>query len=117
MNKRRYDQAMNEPPSASGKIPPTTLILAFTPAALLLATFAAASMRPVGRFFNSIPGVQGFFLVLACGVSVVCCFVASIRLFRRGTGAAILGGILLLLLNGFIAFCFGCGAMLTQMHI
>jgi len=35
-------------------------------------------------------------------------------LFRRGTVPAIVGGIIFLLLNGFVSLLFGCGALLTQ---
>ena len=115
-----HDPLMNEqgaPPAARDQTHPTTLILAFTPAAMVLGTFALASIGPLNHFFNNPKVPAGLWLVLACVVSVICCIVVSFRLFRRGTAAAILGGILLLLLNGFIAFSFGCIVVLTSRHI
>jgi len=50
------------------------------------------------------------FMALA---SVTCCLVSSFLLFKRGTAISIVGGLLLLLINGFIALCCGCGAFLT----
>jgi hypothetical protein len=48
--------------------------------------------------------------MVACVLSVACCFVSSFMLFARRTGLAILAGVLFLILNGFIAFFFGCTA-------
>ena len=47
-----------------------------------------------------------------CFISVICCFIASFMLFARKTAAAVLGGLVLLLLNGFVAFFSGCTATL-----
>jgi len=83
------------------------LILAFAPAALLITLFALGSS---GVLKNVSDSTGRSLMWLACVVSVACCFVSSAMLFRRGTVSAIFGGILLILLNGFIAFFFGCCA-------
>ena len=84
------------------------LLLAFAPAAMLLAFIALGSSGIVHDIHNTI---ILFLIWMACMVSATCCFVASSRLFRRGTAAPIMGGILLVILNGFIAFFFGCCAV------
>jgi len=45
-------------------------------------------------------------------VFLTCCFTSSFLLFRRKTGWAIAGGLLLLLLNGAISFFTGCLAII-----
>lgn len=90
--------------SASRKPSPTlALILAFTPSVLLLAIAA------VGRYLASPTAI----LMIGCLVSIVCCFVSAVMLFRR-RGLAILFGILFLLLNGVISFFFGCAAVFSD---
>ena len=42
--------------------------------------------------------------------SLICCFGSAAALFSRKTAGAIVGGLVLLLLNAFIAFFFGCCA-------
>jgi len=84
------------------------LVIGFLPAALILAAI------PIGSAMNLSAEVIKALLVLGCIVSVVCCFTASILLFKRHTGGAIAGGILLLLLNAFIAFFFGCCVALSN---
>ncbi|MDR3405246.1 MAG: hypothetical protein P4L99_22315 [Chthoniobacter sp.] len=84
--------------------PTVALIIGFVPSALILGTIAVASWANLGK-------QESYALLWICSVvSVLCCFVASIMLFTRKTGGAIAGGILLMLLNAFIAFFFGCCA-------
>jgi hypothetical protein len=87
------------------------LVIGFLPAALLLATIAVASSANLDRDTSNM-------LLWLCSIaSVVCCFVASIMLFKRHTGGAVAGGIVLLLLNGFIAFFFGCCASINGSNL
>jgi hypothetical protein len=74
------------------------LCLAFVPAAMLLALIAVGG--------NPGPGM----MMAACIGSVACCFSSSFMLFARKTGLAIIVGVLFLILNGLIAFFFGCAA-------
>jgi hypothetical protein len=92
-------------PAGNSKSPALALILAFLPSAMLLVLLPALnqSQPPTWLF------------ILCCGVSVVCCFSASFMLFSRRTGLATFGGVIFLLLNAFVSFLFGCGALLTQM--
>ena len=85
--------------------PAPALSLGFLPSAILLL------LLPLAKAGNP----PAALLILCCGISIVCCFTASFLLFRRGTGLAIFGGILFILLNAFVSFLFGCGAMLTGM--
>jgi predicted permease len=87
------------------KSPALALLLAFLPSAMILA------ILPFAR--NTNPSTA--LLIAGFVISVVCCFTSSFMLFRRGTGLAIFGGIIFLLLNGVVSFFFGCGAILTQM--
>ncbi|HSI13470.1 MAG TPA: hypothetical protein VK961_15610 [Chthoniobacter sp.] len=104
------------PPSTSAEPPPMpvqralwpALVIGFLPAALILGAI------PLGSSINFNGEAVKALLLIGCIVSVVCCFTASIMLFKRHTGGAIAGGILLLLLNGFIAFFFGCCAAITN---
>jgi vacuolar-type H+-ATPase subunit I/STV1 len=85
------------------KSPALALTLAFLPSAMLLLSFCFAWL-PSGVF-------------AACGIiSIVCCFIAARLLFRRGTGLAIFGGIVFILLNAFISLLFGCGAIGPNFH-
>jgi hypothetical protein len=95
----------NEPPKPRGNSA-IALFLGFTPAAILIALVS-------GLGGNISGSQQQTFLWLGCAVSIVCCFVSSAMLFRRGAGGAIAGAVLLMLLNGFIAFFFGCCASLN----
>jgi glycerol-3-phosphate acyltransferase PlsY len=90
-------------PSPRGSSPVLALCLGFLPAvvALLLSTFYPQAGNSAG------------FLVFMALASVTCCLVSSFLLFKRGTAISIVGGLLLLLINGFIALCCGCGAFLT----
>jgi hypothetical protein len=84
------------------------LAIGFLPSVLFLITFAVAfSKSNLGR------DESNALLWLCSGVSVVCCFAASVLLFKRSTGGAIAGGIVFLLLNAFIGFFFGCCASLN----
>ena len=75
------------------------VILGFAPAAFLLAF----------RSGNS----SGDLLIGATLISIVCCFGSSFILFRRGSGLAVVGGVLFLIVNGAIAFFLGCAAILS----
>jgi hypothetical protein len=83
--------------------PALALSLAFLPSVLLLLTLP---------FLNG--KLDTGYLIVCCGLSIICCFGASFMLFRRGTGLAIFGGIVFILLNAFVSFLFGCGALLSQ---
>jgi len=86
--------------------PVWALVLAFLPSVMLLSMLPFLRVNPPA------------WLLFLCGaVSVVCCFAASFLLFRRGTVPAIVGGIIFLLLNGFVSLLFGCGALLTQANV
>ena len=93
---------MNEP---TRKSPALALVLGFAPAALLLGMLT----------MNGQSGPHGNVLWPAFGASLLCCFVSSFMLFRRKTGWAIAGGLLLLLLNGAISLFTGCMALLSGM--
>jgi len=80
------------------KSPGFALILAFIPAAALLALLTFK------------PNIRQGGLMGACILSAACCFVSSFMLLSRRTGLAILAGVILLILNGLIAFFFGCAA-------
>jgi hypothetical protein len=83
------------------------LIAGFLPCALLLAAIAVGATTNLGK------QVSDGLLWLCCVISVLCGFGAPIALFLRKTAGAIVGGILLLLLDFFIAFVFGLGASFT----
>src|SRR5438132_14288493 len=91
---------MNEPAKQS---PALALVLGFAPAALLLAIMTMSGQN----------GPHGNVLWPAFGVSAVCCFTSSFMLFRRKSGWAIAGGLLLLLFNGAISLFTGCMALLS----
>lgn len=99
--------AEQQPPPVQRNLAPA-LVIGFLPAAMVLAGIAIASGMRLG------PETVKALLLLACIVSIFCCFTSSIMLFRRHTGRALAGGILLMLLNGFIAFFFGCCVALSQ---
>lgn len=83
--------------------PVLALCLGLLPSAMLMLLIAGSRGKsPTGL------------LVGICIASVICCFVSSFLLFKRRTGAAIAGGVLLMVLNGFIAFFCGCAAMLSK---
>jgi hypothetical protein len=92
----------NEPEKPKTR-PVLALFLGFTPAAMLIALVSGLGRNVRGTEQNTL-------LWVACMASVGCCFISSGLLLRRGTGAAIAGAILLMLLNTFIAFFFGCCA-------
>jgi hypothetical protein len=98
---------MNDEPKKS---PALALTLAFAPTVMVLAIIGLAFLAEAKKF--TLPQSPGW-IVLLCLGSGICCFTSSIMLFRRKTGLAIFGGILFLLLNGFITFFFGCTAMLS----
>jgi hypothetical protein len=94
---------MNEQPEKSKKSPAVALLLAFLPTAIML------SLRVLR------PNISNTMLIVACVVSVICCFVSSSMLFARRSGLAILAGLFFLLLNGLIAFFLGCVASLGKL--
>jgi len=83
------------------------LALGFAPAGMILLLITIAS-TPFGQSFSN--DATRASLILMCIASLFCCFAASVMLFRRKTSQAIVGGVLLLLLNLFISFFFGCTA-------
>jgi glycerol-3-phosphate acyltransferase PlsY len=93
---------MNDPISQKKKSPAVALLLGFLPTAIIL------GFRMVH------PNISRTTIIVACVVSVLCCFVSSFMLFARGTGLAILAGVIFLILNGFIAFFTGCLALLPK---
>jgi len=102
------------PAPAASSAPPVrrnlalALVLAFVPSALLLgAITVAANGHATGADYVPL-------LWCLSIASAACCFFVSRTLFSRHTSGAIVGGVLLLLLNGFIAFFFGCCA--TVLH-
>jgi len=99
----------NEPdrPAEPSETTPIMLILAFAPAAMLMATFILGAN---GMLKNVSDSASRSLLWSGCITSVACCFISSFLLFRRGTASAFFGVILLMFLNGFIAFFFGCCA-------
>jgi uncharacterized membrane protein len=100
-----------QPPEApkQNKSPLLPLLLGFTPSIIVLAIVGTAKN---GGIFDS---TQGLFMWLGCFITIICCLVSSMMLFRRDTKSAAVGAVLLFFLNGFIAFFLGCGAMLTGM--
>jgi hypothetical protein len=95
----------NEPQKPKGS-PLIALLLGFAPAAILISVFSG-----FGRGLSG--SAQNEMLWFACVVSILCCFISSAMLLRRGTGVVIAAGVfLLVLLNCFIAFFFGCCATL-----
>ena len=95
----------NEPQKPKSS-PLIALLLGFIPAAILMAVFSGVGQK--------IPTVeQNTFLWIACITSIMCCFVSSAMLFSRRTGGAIAGAFLLMFLNAFIAFFFGCCASIN----
>jgi hypothetical protein len=93
------------PPRRSSTL---ALLIGFAPSVFLLAGFSIAATAPLSNDASAV------LLWLGSGASVICCFTASVLMFSRKTGPAILWGIILLLLNGFIAFFFGCCASLSH---
>ncbi|MEP6669495.1 MAG: hypothetical protein ABJF10_10105 [Chthoniobacter sp.] len=94
-----------EPPPLPPKKPlALPVIMAFVPSALALLLFSF-----------TIPKAQLTQLCIAAAVvSVICCAVSSIMLFKRNTTAAIIFGILLALLNLAVSAGLGCAALLVQ---
>lgn len=84
---------------------PLGLMLGLLPTvmALVLAKSASASTK------DPSPGFYMFFLA----ISVACCFVSSVLLFRRKTVLAIIAGVLFLILNGFVSLFLGCAVLLS----
>ncbi len=85
------------------------LVIGFLPAALFFGT----SHTSTAYWLQDLPSEL---LWSCCIVSVVCCITASVLLFGRFTVGAILGSIVLFLLNAFIALCLGCGAASVNSH-
>ncbi len=94
---------VDKPPSKS---PVFALVLAFLPAALVLAIGTTSGQN----------GPRAGVLWSISAVSAVCCFASSFMLVRRKTGWAIALGILFLLLNMGISFFVGCVAVLKGMN-
>ncbi len=56
--------------------------------------------------------VRAGILAVVCVISIACCFASSFMLFARKTGLAVFVGVVFMILNGLIAFFFGCAAVL-----
>ena len=93
-------------PNPQRSSPVLGLCLGFVPAVVVLL---------LSTFYPKAPYSAGFLMFMSLA-SVICCLVASFLLFRRGTVISIVGGVLLLLINGFIAFCCGCFAVAAAFH-
>jgi hypothetical protein len=93
-----------EPPRKPIALP---LTLAFVPSVLALV------IAMIGPNKHEIAA----FCVPACVVSVGCCFASSFMLFRRKTRAAIVAGILFILLNLAVTIGLGCAPMLANLEI
>jgi len=94
------------PPPLQKRTPALALGIGFLPSIMLMGVFAISAGASLSRENTST------LLWMASGASLICCFTASALLFSRKTGPALLGGIVFLLLNGFIAFFCGCCASL-----
>jgi hypothetical protein len=90
--------------------PAKALLLAFAPAALLLVIITVAATPLAGAFSDN---MSRAIFIAASIASLVCCFLSSRMLFSRRTTGAVAGAIALILLNGFVAFAFGCAALLV----
>jgi len=99
---------MDNEPIKPKRAPVLALILCFTPAVLVMAVFATAAA------FDLSSKKSAGLLMAAVIAGLPCALTASVMLFRRKTGFAILGGILLLVLNLCISLFFGCLAVLSQ---
>jgi hypothetical protein len=95
---------MSEPKNYNAKYRVTALFLAFLPSAMLLGCFAIPH------------NIQKGILMAACNLSIACCFLSSFMMFARRTGLAILAGVLFLILNGLIAFFFGCAVAASNIQ-
>lgn len=87
--------------------PALALMLGFAPTVIVL-LLVMISTTGAG---NSLPNWKSLPIVL-CGICAFCCFTSSFLLFQRRTAMAIVGGLLLMLINGCIAFFFGCVAFI-----
>jgi len=94
----------DQPDRPQAPFPVIALTLGFVPAAFFLAATQTPNFDPSAAFL--VAGAVG---------TLLCCFIASFLLFRHKTILAMAGGILLLLLNGALAFFLGCGALLSGM--
>ena len=101
----------NEPPNPEEKGKASLaiygLMLAFAPSLIFLALGKT-------RLFSQATGGT---YALACFFSLACCFSSPFLLVRSKAGWAIALGIVFLLINLFISFAFGCGAMLSGSSI
>lgn len=87
------------------------LSLAFVPSGLLLLLTLAGGIE-VGA--SSRDWIRRAGLLALCVISVGCCGTSSFLVFRSNKLWAILFGILLMLLNAYIAFGAGCTAIWTS---
>jgi hypothetical protein len=95
----------NEPQKTKGS-PLLALLFGFAPAVVAMTLMSGAGRNLSGP-------EQIAMLWAVCAFSLACCVISSGLLFRRRTGAAIAGAVLLFLINGFIAFFFGCCASIN----
>ena len=103
MNSPASPPPLPEPPRKPIALP---LILAFVPAALSLVIFG----------LNLDKHQMAAFCVPAAIVSLGCCFASSFLLFRRKTSAAIVTGILFILLNLVVTIGLGCAPILADLN-
>jgi hypothetical protein len=94
--------SLSDPPRKPIALP---LILAFVPSVLAL---VIAMIGPNKHEMAA-------FCVPAAIVSVGCCFASSFMLFRRKTRAAIVTGILFILLNLAVTIGLGCAPVLANL--
>lgn len=100
------------PPAVRAANTTAGLFIGFFPAmmVIVLVTLGAAGVLDHVKQ----PGAQTL-AVLACLVTLACAGTSSFILFRRyKKGVALAGAVLLLLINGCVAFFFGCSAMLLS---
>ncbi len=93
--------------------PRAALVIGFLPLSLVFICIAWNEI--LYRLSPGSDSVSPFlFYWFVCIASAICGILASRYLFRRGTVASVLGGIALLLLNGFLEFCYGSWAVFVS---
>jgi hypothetical protein len=106
------NQTQSTAPDGKKKSPALALVIGFLPSVLILSFLTLASS---GYGNDMSTQISSSVFWLGFGISLICCLASSFTLFRRNTALAIFFGILFLLLNGAIAFFFGCAAVLNGM--
>ena len=103
MNESSTPPALPEPTRKPIALP---LILAFVPSVLALVIIGISPDKHQ----------TAAFCVPAAVVSFGCCFAFSFMLFRRKTAAAIVTGILFILLNLVVTIGLGCAPILADLN-